>query len=219
MHALDSMANSAQSGSMVTRGDDSFTNSGPAASSEDHVLVVVARSEELRRQCFRLRYEVFCEELDIMPTSAYPDRLEKDELDERADTILIGAFADGRAKGTLRLLLGNSQLPIEAHLDLAALGIDRRATAEVSRLAIARSDRNNLTAYARFRWVYEYARHIKLTHLCCQNAVGMQRYYRRLGFATASDPYNHELIGPAVAMVCPLLGGRRTAPHFEPGIP
>jgi N-acyl-L-homoserine lactone synthetase len=178
--------------------------------------VRVADNGDLRRLCFGLRYRVYCEEFRYLPASTFPDGLEKDELDEREDTIILGAFADGCAKGTVRLLLGSRPLPVEAYLDLAAQGVDRRRTAELSRLAVSRTERDKSVSFALFRGVYEAARRLQLTHLCCQNAVGLQGYYRRFGFSSATGPYEHEIFGPSVAMVCQMAGGEERLSKVNP---
>lgn len=66
-----------------------------------------ARSDALRRIHFRLRYQVYCVENEYEPREAYPDGLEVDEHDARAEHFLVRAgamSAPGAWVGTMRLI-------------------------------------------------------------------------------------------------------------------
>ena len=44
-------------------------------------------SEELLKEIYRVRYEVYCQECGFLPTSDYPDGLEIDEFDEHSSIL------------------------------------------------------------------------------------------------------------------------------------
>jgi N-acyl amino acid synthase of PEP-CTERM/exosortase system len=100
-------------------------------------------SDELLKEIYRVRFEVYCLECGFLPPEDYPDGLEIDAYDKHS--IHFAAFADGNVIGTARLVL-NSELgyPLNEHctelsIDDSTLPKDRLV--EVSRLALRKSFR------------------------------------------------------------------------------
>ena len=108
--------------------------------------IVPALTDELRRQAFRIRHQVYCEELKYEPVRA--DGLETDEYDRQSLHCLIRSVATGIYVGCTRLVLTRSDdpshpLPFEKvctrSLDRSVIdpqALPRRMIAEVSRLAV-----------------------------------------------------------------------------------
>ena len=108
--------------------------------------IVPAITEELRREAFRIRHEVYCEELGYEPLRT--DGLETDEYDGQSLHCLIRSVATGAYAGCTRLVLTRSDdpsqlLPFEkvcaGSLDRSVLdseALPRASVAEVSRLAV-----------------------------------------------------------------------------------
>ncbi len=100
-------------------------------------------SEELLRETFRVRYEIYCEECAFLPAARYPDGLERDEYDDHS--VHFAAFADGEVIGTVRMVR-HSPLGYPLHRHCNVLYVDEAALPqdgliEVSRLALRRSFR------------------------------------------------------------------------------
>ncbi|MEH6648976.1 MAG: PEP-CTERM/exosortase system-associated acyltransferase [Motiliproteus sp.] len=109
----------------------------------------LADTEALRREVFRLRYKVYCEELSFEDKAQYPDKMESDEFDAYSDHLLLKHKSSGHYAGTVRLVQpslssANERLPLEkfaSHafdpefLDLESLR--RKKRSEVSRLAVS----------------------------------------------------------------------------------
>lgn len=107
---------------------------------------VPALTNELREHAYRIRHQVYCEELKFEPTR--PDRLESDEYDAQSLHCLIRAVESKRYVGCTRLVLARPGDPL--HLlpfeRLCAQTLDRSvidpqslvrsSIAEVSRLAV-----------------------------------------------------------------------------------
>ena len=97
-------------------------------------------------QTFRLRYEVYCEEMGFLPPGDYPDGLETDSHD--GQSLHFGSFnTDEAIVGTVRLVRGNGigEMPMDQHCELFP-DERRRLSAmpnivEVSRLAVSRNYR------------------------------------------------------------------------------
>lgn len=113
-------------------------------------------TEAQRRASFRLRYEVICLELQMpgYESERYPDGLETDEFDSRAEHILLWHKPSDSLAGTVRLILPDpddpdAPLPIEEHAAAAfhdgfspPTGKQRLHTAEISRCILARRFRS-----------------------------------------------------------------------------
>lgn len=108
--------------------------------------IVPALTDELRDHVYRIRHNVYCEELKFEPER--PDRRETDEYDSHSLHCLIRSIHTGEYVGCTRLVLtrpGDPRhpLPFEktcaATIDRAVLDpahLPRHTIAEVSRLAV-----------------------------------------------------------------------------------
>jgi N-acyl amino acid synthase of PEP-CTERM/exosortase system len=108
--------------------------------------VVPAFSDVLEDEVFRIRHQVFCEELTLFPRR--PDRRETDEFDERAVQLLLKHTLSDEFIGCVRVVKGRSNdpsalLPFESvcrdRIDKTLLDLDklpRNLVGEVSRLGV-----------------------------------------------------------------------------------
>jgi N-acyl amino acid synthase of PEP-CTERM/exosortase system len=111
----------------------------------------LATDDEEKRKAYRLRHEVYCEELGYEEPSDSRERLEFDEYDERSLHCLIEHRRSGRTAGCMRLVLpsidddcSDRRLPLQnyagqslTHASLHPALLDKNEICEVSRLAIA----------------------------------------------------------------------------------
>lgn len=116
------------------------------ASFKRYFQIVPALGGELREEAYRIRHQVYCEDLKYEP--ARPDRRETDEYDEQSLHCLIRSLKSGEFVGCTRLILcrqddPHSPLPFEktcaATLDRSIVdpqALARDKIAEVSRLAV-----------------------------------------------------------------------------------
>lgn len=116
------------------------------ASFKRYFEIVPALTDELRDHAYRIRHEVYCEELKYEPER--PDRRESDEYDRHSLHCLIRSLKSGAFVGCTRLVLARPgeplyPLPFEktcAHsIDRSILdprALPRDTIAEVSRLAV-----------------------------------------------------------------------------------
>ena len=114
--------------------------------------VVPALTDELRAENYRLRHEVYCQELHYEPLR--PEGLEADDYDEQSLHCLVQSVSTGEFVGCARLILVDVQalqqasLPFEIScaetLDrsiIDPMALDRSWIAEISRLAVIGSYR------------------------------------------------------------------------------
>jgi len=109
---------------------------------------VSASSDELRSEVFRIRYDVYCEELKFEDPSRFLDKRETDLYDPYSLHCLLMHKASSMFAGCVRIVLVNPNAPEEplpfeklchdrmnSEL-LKTLVPDRRKVAEISRLAV-----------------------------------------------------------------------------------
>ncbi|WP_207061016.1 PEP-CTERM/exosortase system-associated acyltransferase [Motiliproteus sp. SC1-56] len=112
--------------------------------------IVVADTDALRRECYKIRYNVYCDELSFENKADFPEELESDPFDLFSDHILLLHRQSREYAGTVRLVRPlpdqpQQKLPME-HFCLHALSAESRkilqdyraTTAEASRLAVPR---------------------------------------------------------------------------------
>ena len=111
-----------------------------------YFAIAPALSEELRREAFRIRHDVYCDELGYEPRR--DDGLESDEYDSQSVHCLIRSLKSGNYVGGARLVLARRSDPLyplpfericEHGLDRSIVDprkLPRHSMAEVSRLAV-----------------------------------------------------------------------------------
>ena len=118
------------------------------ASFHDYFQLVLADSNDLRTQAYRLRYEVYCREFHFEPEESCTNQREQDDYDAQSVHCLLMHHPTGQTAGCVRLVLADpgepaAPLPFErhcgssldhAHLDPALMHRDR--IGEISRLAV-----------------------------------------------------------------------------------
>lgn len=110
----------------------------------NYLSPVLANSHELRNAAYKIRHNVYCEELKFEPTTA--NGLEMDEFDQYSRHSLIRHLTSGELAGTVRIvrpLQSDELLPIEKFCmssitrdDLNPQNFNRRDICEISRLAV-----------------------------------------------------------------------------------
>jgi N-acyl amino acid synthase of PEP-CTERM/exosortase system len=113
--------------------------------------VQLANTTALRRDAFRLRYRVYCEERQFERSECFPDHLEKDEFDDSSVHAIVRHRDTGIVVGAVRLILRSTAepaglLPVEnvcgALFDqgqLSRFPAFRDCVAEVSRFAVSKT--------------------------------------------------------------------------------
>ncbi|WP_201349447.1 PEP-CTERM/exosortase system-associated acyltransferase [Neptunomonas japonica] len=115
---------------------------------QEYFTVNLAFNNELKKESFRTRFNVYCREFNYEPAEHFPNEEETDEFDSISLHCLIKHKASGKTAGCVRLVPTNvndpqSLLPFEKHcgesLDsefIDRLNLDRNEICEISRLAV-----------------------------------------------------------------------------------
>jgi N-acyl amino acid synthase of PEP-CTERM/exosortase system len=122
--------------------------------------IVLADTNKLVQEVFRLRYRVYCEELHYESSEAFPDGMEHDTYDRRAVYCLLKHRTSKRFIGCVRVLLSDpehieAKFPFEQFLNISSPSFDfatltRQTLCEVSRLAIISEFRRHKNSAHRF---------------------------------------------------------------------
>ena len=110
---------------------------------------VLANDPDLKCEVFKIRHNVYCEELKFEPE--YPDGMERDEFDNHSHHCLIQHIGSDVYAGTVRVVYSKSDeqlLPIEKYCshvfdnsELTPSNFPREKICEISRLAVPASFR------------------------------------------------------------------------------
>lgn len=108
--------------------------------------LIPGTTEEVCDRIFRLRYQVYCEELGFEDAAAFPDGREQDEVDKHALHCLLVHKPTGLSAGCFRLILNpseNYRLPFEHacgerldHSEWHPRELNHDQFGEISRLAV-----------------------------------------------------------------------------------
>ncbi|MCZ6831824.1 MAG: PEP-CTERM/exosortase system-associated acyltransferase, partial [Gammaproteobacteria bacterium] len=124
-----------------------------AGSFQQYFVAELATTPEQKRDAYRVRYRVYCEEFQYEPAENCAGRLEIDEFDEYSFHCLIRHRSTDRVAGCVRVVALDSKLlmPIEKHclesIDpeyRKILEDDRSQVCEISRLAVDAAFRRRL---------------------------------------------------------------------------
>ncbi len=131
----------------VGRGEKTMTQ--PVGALAENFLryfeVHLANSQAQKRDVYRIRYRVYCEEFGYEPADRFPDGYETDEYDDHSLSCLITHKSSGIPAGCVRLVpaLDHEPLPLEKYCKAAldqdfirGLGVERSTLCEISRLAV-----------------------------------------------------------------------------------
>ncbi|WP_295384927.1 PEP-CTERM/exosortase system-associated acyltransferase [uncultured Thiodictyon sp.] len=112
-----------------------------------------AEGAEALAEAFRVRYQVYCEERGFLPSSEYPDHLERDRYDRSAVQLVGRHRFNQQTAGTARLILHSPLgFPLQRHCDFnpdyayfrkpGHPALERYA--EISRLAVGKTFRHRI---------------------------------------------------------------------------
>ncbi len=115
---------------------------------DQYFEMVPAISDELKKEVYKLRYQVYCIENDFESSSHFPDRMEFDDFDHHSAHYLIRHRKSGEYAATARLILSDANdpkklFPLELHceIDNSAVmqPINRLHIGEVSRFCVSKT--------------------------------------------------------------------------------
>ena len=114
----------------------------------DYFEMVPAISDALKKEAYKLRYQVYCIENNFESASQFPDEMEFDDFDPQSIHYLIRHRKSGDYAATIRLILPDANnpqklFPMELHCEIDNVAvmrsINRKHLGEVSRLCVSKA--------------------------------------------------------------------------------
>jgi N-acyl amino acid synthase of PEP-CTERM/exosortase system len=191
----------------------------------DHFELVLVSTADLKRDVYKVRYQVYCEELGYEDKTQFKQPLERDAFDKHAQHLLIRHRRSGLCAGTARCVLPFDEfehkqpLPSEVFCQTALnqqiitpMGLRRGDYSEVSRIAIRADFRRRIT----------FDQHGYLNHQAYNFTPDELKMFPHIAtclyFALASYFFQREAIQSLIAMMEPRLMKHlsRTGIYFQP---
>ena len=166
------------------------------------IEVLLCRNPEMLEDAQRLRYEVYCVELER--NSPYADHQRKiisDELDAAGHTFI--AVENGETIGTIRANLP-SQGPIGVLDELYGMKQSPHyptRTAICTKFIVKKSRRRSLAAIRMIGAVARYGASHDIRECYADCVPGLLPYYRAMGFTVVHEPFYHRENGPSHPMM------------------
>lgn len=121
----------------------------------NYFIPVVANTPELLDECYRIRYDVYCNDLGYEPIENFPDRKETDSYDQHSLHYLLKHIPSGMYAGCVRVIYANEyqiekKFPFEkvcSHRMELNQG-KRQNFCEISRLAVRGEFRRRLGEFS-----------------------------------------------------------------------
>ncbi len=158
--------------------------------------IKIARTEEDLNEAFRLRYDVFGEELNYIDKTKFLEIIEKDNFDELPTTTNFVVKKDNETVGTVRLIEStDSPFNIEHYVNIDNLKKDKNVNlAEASRFCIRKNERLNtniLYGLCKIGIIYALSQGITDIIILSNSTKSKEgntiKYFKNIGFYQFSD--------------------------------
>lgn len=180
--------------------------------------VHIAKTQDELNEVYRLRYEVYVNELQkgFLKNIDHENRYIKDIEDERPESVVMYTVTDGQVSGTMRLdAYTTKTAPPEVlkRFNIAKLNIDDNLVfTESCRLIISEKYRGGHILPALARKAYQLnTDQFKAIYSFQYSNAGLVEYYRKLGFR----PYAAELIHNEDGIRIPMINVANDIDYYE----
>ncbi len=170
------------------------------------VTVRTAQTEEDRQAVFRLRYEIYHEEMNYTTAGLdHEDRTMSDPHDDAAH-IYLAEDEDGRIVGTLRITWGGDGPFSEDHEEAYSPSMFAEAArldevVILTRFMVPEELRGSMVPVALFEAAGWFSREHGVSVCVCDAQPHLLNLYTGLGFRTFRSTYNDPMIGLMVPLV------------------
>lgn len=169
---------------------------------ETSLSIRVARTAAEREAIYRLRYEIYVEEMHrLQPHADHARRRIEEPADKTA--ILLGAWDSGELVGTLRInLTRDSKIEYPEIYDLDAYeSIFPKKTALLTKLMIKQNRRGGRICLNIFRETYKVLRTEGALAIVIDANDHLLSLYQRIGFRPIKEKVSHPIYGLVTPMV------------------
>jgi N-acyl-L-homoserine lactone synthetase len=140
----------------------------------------IAETQSELQSCYRMRYQVYCEEKHWLSKNRFPDGMETDEYDDKAVN-LIAYNEDFKSVGTLRILQEKNynKLPFCSHPGLKGKQINLSNLSEVSRFIVTSETNKNHILKGLLRLCYHTGKKLGIDYYAFVSEPGLIRFLGR----------------------------------------
>ncbi len=137
-------------------------------------------TEKELKSCYNIRYKVYCEEKNWLPSGDYPTKFEIDEFDDKA-LHYIAMDEDFKIIGTMRIILAKDfeRLPYTHHPAFKNQIPDIPNCAELSRFIVTSPKNRNHIIKGLFRTIYQNSKMLGLDNWVILVEPSLLRYFTR----------------------------------------
>jgi N-acyl-L-homoserine lactone synthetase len=143
----------------------------------------IAESQSELKSCYRMRYQVYCQEKHWLSGSNFSDGLETDEYDEKAINV-IAYDEDFKPAGTMRILQKKEYgtLPFYNHPGFAGKELNLQNLAELSRFIVTAEKNRYYILKGLIRLIYQTSRKLGIDYWVFVSEPGMVRFLERFKY-------------------------------------
>ncbi|MFH1249200.1 MAG: GNAT family N-acetyltransferase [archaeon] len=169
----------------------------------------IARAMKDKEESFKVRYKVFCEECSLIDKEKFETGIETDKYDLSDNTFHFVAFHEGKAVGTVRLIISPSDMngrygfPVEEIVDLSHYKKNNVNVAEISRSCALPEYRKKVIMMNLWKCTYQFSRKNNITHFCTSAHPGKAEMYGKLGFFKIGEEKKYSAVrnNPALPLM------------------
>lgn len=156
--------------------------------------------QALRRDSYRLRYQVYCDEMNLSSPNACHDKKEiKDDIDDQP--IIINYYNEKTCASTFRVnILSDGAAGLFEELYNVDLHLGRDRLAILTKLMVHPDHRKSRASYyvVRDACMIGLIRGVRYAYIDC--APDLEEYYKKWGFVVNGDSFTHYETGHVTPM-------------------
>jgi N-acyl-L-homoserine lactone synthetase len=143
----------------------------------------VAESQLELESCYRMRYQVYCQEKKWLSDQEFHNGLETDEYDSKAINV-IAYNEDFQPVGTMRILREQdyNKLPFEDHPGFKGKELKLDNLAELSRFIVIGDKNRNYILKGLIRMIYQTSKKIGIDYWVFVSEPGLIRFLERFRY-------------------------------------
>jgi N-acyl-L-homoserine lactone synthetase len=140
----------------------------------------IAETQSELQSCYRMRYQVYCQEKGWLSGNDFPDGMESDEYDEKAVHV-IAYNEEFQPVGTMRILRNQDfdRLPFQDHPGFKGKELKLKNFSELSRFIVVGEKNRNYILKGLIRMIYQTSKKLGIDYWVFVSEPGMIRFLER----------------------------------------
>jgi N-acyl-L-homoserine lactone synthetase len=159
------------------------TNLNKMETLHNELYFKIAETQPELQSCYRMRYQVYCQEKKWLAAQDFQNGLETDEYDSKAINV-IAYNEDFQPVGTMRILREQdyNKLPFQDHPGFKGKKIILQNLSELSRFIVIGDKNRNLILKGLIRMIYQTSKKLGIDYWVFVSEPGMIRFLERFRY-------------------------------------